>query len=83
MSRTEPEPASQERSPIDKDANSLDEAEENEQLRRHYQQQFKARTLMQLRQLCKQRQLKIRGSKDELVERLAENEIAKLEELWF
>lgn len=70
------------RSPTDEDAPFVDEAEENEQLRRHYQKQYEAKVLKELRAICKTEKLTVRGSKAEVVARLVENEMRELEERW-
>ncbi|KAF1845992.1 uncharacterized protein K460DRAFT_406219 [Cucurbitaria berberidis CBS 394.84] len=72
----------QSRIPTDDDASFVNEAEENEQLQQHFQKQYEAKFLMELRVICKRKQLRVRGNKSELVLRLAQNDMRELNERW-
>ncbi|KAF2134187.1 hypothetical protein P153DRAFT_381368 [Dothidotthia symphoricarpi CBS 119687] len=59
----------------DLDAAGINEAEDERQYRAHWQQQYEAKGIMELRELCRGEGVKIRGSKAELVSRLVRIEV--------
>lgn len=70
------------RVPSDDDAPSTDEVTDNDQLRQHYEAQYTLLSIRRLREMCKLRGLRVRGSKVEVVDRLAQDEMRTLEEAW-
>ena len=44
----------------------------------HLQKQYQSRILMDLRRICKERKLGVRGNKDELGVRLAEDDVRRM-----
>lgn len=59
-------------------ADEWDEAEYARQMRVHLMKVYEGRLLMDLRRDCKQRGLRVRGNKAELVERLAEDDVQRI-----
>ena len=62
----------------DLSADEWDEAEYSRQMCGHLQKQYQSRILMDLRRICKERKLRVRGNKDELVVRLAEDDVRRM-----
>ena len=67
-----------EASDADAPADEWDDAEYNRQMCGHLQKQYQVIPLMELRRVCKGRKLRVRGNKDELVLRLAEDDVRKM-----
>jgi hypothetical protein len=55
-----------------------DDAEYHRQMRVHLMMQYEKTCLMDLRKICKGRGLRVRGNKNELVERLASADVEKM-----
>ncbi|CAO2649045.1 Nn.00g099940.m01.CDS01 [Neocucurbitaria sp. VM-36] len=72
----------QSRVPTDEDAPGEDDLAANEQLRGQYRRQYEAKTLRELRIICIQRQMKIRGSKAERVDRVVAKEMQEVDRRW-
>ena len=62
----------------DAPADEWDEAEYDRQMVVHLSEQYEHWMLMDLRRVCKGRKLRVRGNKDELVIRLAEDDVRKM-----
>lgn len=67
-----------EASDADAPADEWDEAEYDRQMRVHLIKVYEKTCLMDLRRICKGRKLRVRGNKDELVERLASDDVKKM-----
>lgn len=59
----------------DAPADEWDDAEYTRQMFVHLQKQYERRLLMELRRECKRRKLRVRGNKNELVDRLAADDV--------
>ena len=62
----------------DAPADEWDDAEYHRQMRLHLMKQYEKDCLMDLRRICKGRGLRVRGNKNELVERLASADVERM-----
>jgi hypothetical protein len=65
-------------SDADAPADEWDDAEYDRQMRVLLMKVYDKTCLMDLRRICKGRKLRVRGNKDELVERLARDDVRKM-----
>lgn len=69
------EKAGSEISDTDAEADGWDEAEYKRQTQVHFTELYKGQALMELRKMCKERNLRVRGNKSELAKRLARENV--------
>ncbi|KAJ4983852.1 hypothetical protein SVAN01_10656 [Stagonosporopsis vannaccii] len=62
----------------DASTDKWDEEEYDRQMRVILMDRYEKKILVEIRRICKARRLKVRGNKDELVERLAQDHVQKM-----